>query len=134
MSEEELFKTIKDSVEVENGFVGNNHFKILELKKQYCVMEAEITENSLNYVNIVHGGFIFGLADTAGGIAALTSGRKVVTVNANIDYFLPAEGKKLKAVATCLKDGKRLAVYEVNIYDDKNDKVAHVGLSYFYIS
>ena len=61
-----------------------------------------ITEKSLNNLGVAHGGFIFGLADTAAGIAAMTNGGNVVTVDSNISYFKPAKGERIIAKADAL--------------------------------
>lgn len=133
MSDEELLKAFKKTMKEMKGFILNNNYKLIDIKAKYCVMEAKITETSLNPMGIAHGGFIFGLADTAGGMAARTTGRNIVTINSNINYLKPSKGKKLKAVAHCLKDGRTITVYEVSIYDEKETEVARVSLSYFYI-
>ncbi len=133
MTNKEMLKQAKEGLKSSEGFINYHNFQIVDIKDKYCVMEAAITENSTNHVGYAHGGFIFGLADTAGGMAARTTGRNVVTINAHIDYLKPALGTKLKAVAEVVKDGKTIAVYEVKIYDDKEKEVARVGLSYFYI-
>lgn len=133
MMDEELFKAAEEGMNNIQGYIAYHNFKIVEIKQNYCVMEAPITDNALNPIGYVHGGFIFGLADTAGGMAARTTNRNVVTINAHIDYLYPAKGNKLKAVANCVKDGKNITVYEVDVYDENDKKVSHVGLSYFYL-
>ena len=116
-----------------NGFISNNNYKIIEVKDNYCVLEGTITETSLNNFGIAHGGYIFGLADTAAGIAAMSKGRKAVTLSSNINYIKKAKGNKLIAKTLCLKEGKNISNYEVSIYDEKDNLIAKATIEYFYI-
>jgi acyl-CoA thioesterase len=87
----------------------------------------------LNNLKIAHGGYIFGLADTAAGIAAMTNGGNVVTVNSNINYISPAKGNKIKAIASSIKNGKIISVYEVKIYDEKDKLISTATISFYNI-
>lgn len=127
MKEKEIYDKL-------NGFITNNNYKIIKTEEKYCEMEATITETSLNPYKMPHGGFIFGLADTAAGIAAFTTKKEAVTVNASIDYLHSAKGNKLKAIAKNIKDGKNITVYEVFIYDENETLVAKSSITYFYIN
>lgn len=133
MSDKELLDFgLKYMSQVE-GFIKNNHYKLVDLKEHYCVMKAEVRDESLNPYGMVHGGFLFGLADTAAGIAAPSTGRKAVTLNANIEYLHAAYGSYIKAVAKAIKIGKTISVYEVLLYDDKEVMVAKASVDYFFI-
>ena len=90
-------KIAKEALENDKGFIGNNNYKVIKVEDNYCELEGIITQSSLNNLKIAHGGYIFGLADTAAGIAAMTNGGNVVTVNSNINYISPAKGNKIKA-------------------------------------
>lgn len=133
MSEEELLAFGKKYMENVGGFIKNNHYQLVDIKKDYCVMEAEIKEESLNPYGMVHGGFLFGLADTAAGVAARSSGRKAVTLSSHIEYLHACHGSKIKAVVEAVKTGKNVSVYEVCIYDDKETMVAKATVDYFYL-
>ena len=93
-------------------------------------MEGIITESSINHLNIAHGGYIFGLADTAAGIAAMTEGKNVVTIDSNINYFKKATGTKIKATAKSLKTGKTISVYEVLVNNEMNELIAKATITY----
>lgn len=133
MSEEELLAFGKKYMESVGGFIKNNHYQLVDIKKDYCVMEAEIKEESLNPYGMVHGGFLFGLADTAAGVAARSSGRKAVTLSSHIEYLHACHGSKIKAVVEAVKTGKNVSVYEVCIYDDKETMVTKATVDYFYL-
>ena len=117
-----------------NGFIENNNYKLVYEEQGYAVLEADITDTSLNPYNTAHGGFIFGLADTAAGIAAHSFGRNAMTVNANIEYLHAITSKKIKAEAKCIKNGKTISVFDVDIIDLERDRVAAKStVTYFYI-
>lgn len=134
----EMTRIAKDTLKDINGFIGNNNYNVIKVEEGYCELEGIISETSYNNMNIVHGGYIFGLADTAAGIAALSnvfgSDVNIVTVDANINYFKPAKGEKLIAKAKTIKPGKTISVIEVEIYNDKNDMVAKTSMTFYYIT
>ena len=104
------------------GFIQHNNIQIEELDK-----------NSLNPSGIAHGGLVFGLADTAMGVLAYLTGRKVVTVDSNINYLKPSSGKKITCTSEAIKVGKTLGVYEAKIYNEKNELTALVTGTYFFL-
>ena len=113
----------KEKILEDNGFISNNNYKLLYVDNGACEMEATITNSSMNPYGMIHGGFIFGLADTAAGIAAYSLNKKSVTVSSNINYLHALKGNKIKASAKCLKQGRNISVFEVSIYDEDSDKV-----------
>lgn len=129
----DINENLKEKLNHIGGFIEHNNYKISEISDGYCVMIAEIGDTSLNPFNMAHGGFVFGLCDTAAGAACVYSGRKAVTVSSNITYFKPAVGKYIKAVAKCVKLGKSISMFEVDVYNDKEVVVAKAMVEYFYI-
>ena len=133
----EMTKVAKDTLKDIKGFIGNNNYNVIKVEEGYCELEGIISETSYNNMNIVHGGYIFGLADTAAGIAALSSvfgsDVNIVTVDANINYFKPAKGERLVAKASVIKPGNTISVIEVEIYNDNNDMVAKSSMTFYYI-
>lgn len=134
MSNQELLEFGKKYMEQVGGFIKHNQYRLVDIKENYCVMEADIREETLNYYGVVHGGFIFGLADTACGVAARATGRKAVTMNSHIEYLHALRGNKIKVVAEAIKTGKNISVYEASIFDDNEVMVAKAIMDYFYIN
>ena len=83
-----LTELIKENMKMDKGFINSNNYKIIKIEENYCELEGYLTETSVNPFGIAHGGYIFGLADTAAGIAAMTDGRKAVTLNSSIKVGL----------------------------------------------
>ena len=128
---ENLTVIAKKKLEEFGGFIKANNYNVLKVENNYCEMEALITETSINHLKIAHGGFIFGVADTAAGIAAMTDGQNVVTIDSNINYFKPAIGTKITAIAKLLKSGKTISVYEVIMNNEENELLAKATITYF---
>lgn len=123
-------KLVKDC----RGFIEANNYEVVKVEDNYCELIGTITETSTNHFGAAHGGYIFGLADTAAGIAAMTDGRTAVTISSNIDYLKAAKTKKLKAIAMCTKSGKTISFFEVKIYDEEENIIAKANVNYCYIA
>lgn len=129
MTNEELIKKMESS-----GYINNNNIKVIEIDEgKTATLKATIEEKSLNPYNAVHGGFIFGLGDTAMGVAAASQNRKAVTISSTINYLKPSSGKYLIAKAEIIKSGKSICYLKTNIYNDKEELVATMEGNYFYI-
>ena len=129
--DKEMQEKIKQVLAEKNRFIMANNFRLLELEEDHCVLEGIITESSLNPYGTVHGGYFFGLADTAGGTIARMSGGNPVTSSANIVFLHKAKGTRLVAIAKPLKRGKTLTICEVEIFDDQEKMVAKATMEYF---
>ena len=117
--------------EFESGFIKNNHYSIESHEEGKVVLKAELTESSLNPYGMAHGGFIFGLGDTAMGLAVYLSQKKAVTVSANIAYLKAAKGNYLTAEGKISKVGNKICFAEASIYNDKNEVVATMTGNYY---
>ena len=128
-------KKTKEMIEFEEqvGFINHNHITIKDIKKDTVTLEADIQPTSLNPYGYVHGGLLFGLADTAMGFSAKLTGRSAVTSTANITYVKPAKGKTIKAVAEVIKQGKTMVHLQAKLYNDQEELVAIANSSYFYV-
>ena len=119
---------------MKKDFIQNNHYQLIELEDGIkAVGEAELRDESLNPYGYAHGGFIFGLGDTAMGLVAKSTGKTPVTLNSSITYLKPTKGKKLKVVAEMIKDGKKTCFLRCNFYNEKEQLTATMDGNYYYI-
>lgn len=103
-----------------------------EIGPGYARVTKTITPEDLNPLNFAHGGVYFSMADTACGSAMASHGHMAVTVNASYNYFRSAApGDMLTAVATEVKTGRTLCVYDVRI-TDQNETLLGTGTFTFY--
>ncbi len=99
--------------------------KVEEVKKGYCKISCEITEEMLNGFKVTHGGIIFSLADSALAFSAATYGRVSLAIDNSISIFKKTEaGDKITAVSQCLNLTHKTGVFEVNIINSENEKIA----------
>ena len=117
-----MTEEINNVINNDKGFIKSNNFKINKLGKDDCTLEYEIKKDGLNPYGIVHGGVLFGLADTAAGLLAAMNEKTVVTMNSSFNFINPTKEGKLFAISRIIKDGKTVGFYEVKIVDE-NDKI-----------
>ena len=133
MSDLKLLENAKKYMEEVSGFIKNNNYQLVDINNDMCVMEGIIADTSMNPYGMIHGGYLFGLADSAAGLFARVTGRKAVTLSSHIEYLHAAYGSKIKAVVKKVKDGKHIVVFDVLLYDEKNVIVVKATIDYFYI-
>lgn len=97
--------------------------------------EVVVRAEHMNPHGVVHGGVISTLADYAMG-GALTSqldaGARCATLEVKINYVAAVSGGRLRAEASVVHRGHRVAVLEARVTDDTGRLVA-VGLGSFAI-
>lgn len=129
---EDRFKEFDRIMREEPGFIKEMGMELLELREGYCKGRIVLSEKHNNPMGTVHGGLIFGLADTIGGRAAMSFGDKVVTLNANICYLNPAANTEyIEAEATAIRNGRTTAIYDVMIRTAEGIDVAKVNITYY---
>ena len=123
-------KEINEKYKEVNGFDFNNGIVIDKVSKDEIVAHIDVTNKSLNTWGIVHGGLLFGLADTIAGALCYVNGHEAVTIDANINYLKPVKGY-VKAIATIVKPGRVINLYRVDIYNEKDELSATVTFNFF---
>lgn len=126
LSDEQVRKHCDRVIETINscGFTHHNGIRVTKLELDYCEGELEITPECLNPLGIVHGGCLAALADTVGGMAALSRGKGTVTVSYGFNFLRPATGSRIKCVATPEKIGRTISVFRCVLTDDQDRLVA----------
>ena len=109
----------------EMGYTSYSGIKVTSIKEGYAEGEIEIEEQHLNPRGTIHGGLLYVLTDTIGGLATRTvNGMNAFvpsTASSSISYLKPTIGtKKLIAKANVIKFGKRLSVVQTDVYDEND--------------
>jgi len=82
----------------------------------YCTLGMEVRREMLNGFDIVHGGILFSLADSALAFAANTAGDQQVSLETSITYYKPAKvGDTVIAEAKRIHQTSRIGHFEVRI-------------------
>ena len=92
--------------------------QILECEDGYCRAMLPIKDEFLNPLGGLHGGFMYTIADTVGGVAAtrIGSGENVTTISGTMQFYRAALNlTELYAEAKVVKDGKRVAFVDTEV-------------------
>ena len=115
------------------GFFHHNHYEILEIQKDYVILKASLVEEAMNPYGTAHGGFIFGLGDTAMGMMVKACGKKGLTLNSTINFLKVARGNYITAKGVLVKQGKKICYTRAEIYDEESSLVATMDANYCFI-
>ena len=113
-------------------FARHNEISLVSIGEGEAQAEMPVNDKHLNGVDIIQGGALFTLADFAFAAASNSHGRIAVACNASISFFKGISSGTLTAYAKELNSGKSLGHYSVDIFDDKNTKIAHFSGTAFY--
>ena len=117
-------KELREFFEKKDRFAKFLGLHIEEIGEGFATITTTIKEEHLNGADVVHGGFLFSLADYAFAVASNSKNNLSLAINANILFSKAKSGGKLFAKAKELSDGKKIATYEVRISDEEDNTIA----------
>jgi len=90
--------------------------ELLELREGYSKTTITVGEHMLNFMDLLHGGVIFSLADIAFSAACNSYGQVAVALNVSINFLDAVQaGTRLYASATEESRGRRTALYRLAV-------------------
>jgi len=98
-----------------------------------AVLRMDVKERHRQIHDVVHGGVLAALADTAAAIAAYTvvpRGTEIVTIELKINYLLPVPRGRIRAEATVLRAGRNFVATECEIRNDTGSLAAKALLTF----
>ena len=98
--------------------------ELLETSGGSAKMKMQVEPEHLNSVDVVHGGAIFTLADTAFAVASNSREALAVAINAHITYMKAATTGTLYAEAKETSLHHKLATYTINVTNEGGDLIA----------
>ena len=98
-------------------FARHMGIEVLEVKPGYAKAVMPLETPQKNGLGLAHGGAIFGLADVAFGSASNSSGEASLGIVSSINYMSAGKIGPLTAEARELHRSRKLAHYEVLIFD-----------------
>ncbi len=110
----------------EDRFATENGAVIEEIGNLYAKCIIQLTQRHKNALGAVMGGVSFMLADFAFAVASNWQNPGVVSLSSNITYLGTAKGRSLIAQAKCIKDGRTISYYRVDVLDELGNMVAAV--------
>jgi len=108
-------------------------FALEEVGKGRAVLRLNTRAHHKQLNDVVHGGILAAMADTASAIAAYTTvpaGVALATVELKINYLEGVPGGKVIAEARVLRTGRNFVVCECEIFDRKGTLSAKALLTF----
>ncbi len=97
-------------------------------------LELEVASRHSNCYDILHGGVMTTMADTAMGAACFARNKKVVTVSITLEFMHPVTlGTKIHTDAKILHDGRQIMICECGIVDEEGVIFAKAHATFFVI-
>ncbi len=108
-------------------------FHVESLAPGSAVLSMQVKELHKQIHDVVHGGVLAALADTAAAIAAYTvvdRGTELATVELKINYLSAVPGGKIKAEGKVLRAGRNFVVTECEVLDAKGRLAAKALMTF----
>lgn len=128
------------TIEEMNQIVERNPFakyigmELLEVKEGYASGRISFEKQYENVYGGMHGGCAYSLADTLAGIAALTYGDYVTTLDASINYLLPVEHTVyVNCRAQVIRHGRKISVVRVEISNDDGTILIDGSFTFYHL-
>jgi 1,4-dihydroxy-2-naphthoyl-CoA hydrolase len=118
-----------------NPFVGLLQMKIDDLREGEADLSMPVIhEVHTNLFRMIHGGALASLADTAMGVACATLGKRVVTLEMNMNFVRSAgPGETIKAAGKVVHNGKATLVMECDITDSSGQLLVKARGTFFVV-
>jgi len=125
---EHLHKTFRS-----NPFVDLLQISIVGLEEGMAkLIMPIIAAKHTNLFNVAHGGALASLADTAMGVACATTGKKVVTLDMNMNFIRAAEPQEaITAIGRIVHNGGSTIVAETDIVDGMSNLLLKARGTFF---
>jgi uncharacterized protein (TIGR00369 family) len=108
-------------------------FEVEQLYEGGAVLSMRVEEHHRQIHNVVHGGVIAALADTAAAIAAYTvtaAGLELVTIELKINFLLPIAEGKVEAEGKVLRAGRNFVVVECDVRNAQGELAAKALMTF----
>jgi acyl-CoA thioesterase len=118
-----------------NPYVGLLRMKVADITEGGSTISMPIIQEIHgNLFGVAHGGATASLADTAMGVACVTLGKRVVTLDMNINYLYGAmPGNTVTAFAKVIHDGQHTVVVEAELKDEAGRLLAKARGTFFVV-
>lgn len=100
--------------------------KVTKVESGSCEVQLTVRNDMSNGFGIAHGAITYALADSALAFASNSRGKQCVSVDTQISHLLPCKANDvITASVHEIQRSKTLGRYEVEIYNQDNNLVAH---------
>ncbi len=98
---------------------------VVDIQPGFSHLEMTVRPEMLNGFDILHGGICYSIADSALAFASNSHGAQAVSVETSISHLKPCRnGDKLIAIAEEKSISRKIAIYQIEIKNQKEEVVA----------
>ncbi len=121
-----------ERIMLESPFSKHIGMELMEVGEGYAMGRVKFGQKHENFYGGMHGGCAYALADTIGGVAALTYGRYVTTVNSAMSYLQPVKDTEyVYCEAKVVRYGGQLSVFSVSVMNDNMELLIDGDFTYY---
>lgn len=132
-TQQELLERLKEIV-ANNEFANYIGMELLDADVGYARARMRLKKQYKNIYGNMHGGCAFSLADTLAGVAVVSYGDVVTTLNASVNYMKPvANTEYLYCDANVKRHGGKVSVVQVELTNDDGELLINGSFTYYHI-
>jgi len=108
-----------------------------EVSRGLVTMQLDAREELRQVNDVLHGGSIASLIDTAAAFAVITvldAGQSATTSDLTIHFLRPVDSGRVTATAKVLRSGRRLVVVTVDVFDNAQTLISTAVTTYLRLS
>ncbi len=121
----QLAKRVVEKMMEDDLFSQWMKIKVIEIREGYSIIKLELREEMINGLNVIHGGIIFSLADSAFAFACNNRNNLSMALDVSVSFNKAAKpGDLLTAEAKEIHNGRSTGLYLITITNQNNDHVA----------
>ncbi|HEX6981259.1 MAG TPA: hydroxyphenylacetyl-CoA thioesterase PaaI [Balneolaceae bacterium] len=125
MDRQKLAEKVVEKMMADDAFSQWLGIEVIDIKPGFAELQMRVRPEMVNGFSVTHGGIAYSLADSALAFASNGYGRVALALENNISYMKKVNtGDELTATAQELSLGNRIAVYNIEVQNQKNEKVA----------
>lgn len=99
--------------------------RVVEVHAGFCCVEMTTRAEMVNGFGILHGGITYSLADSALAFASNSRGHHAISIETQISHLKKVGINELLTARTEeISSGKKIAVYQIQILNEKEELVA----------
>ena len=127
------FTSLQDAREffIRDRFASENGMTLEALTENGAVCAMVLTGRHRNAEGGVMGGAILALADFTFAAASNNVHRPTVAQQVSFSFLIASKGSRLLSTATCIKSGRSICVYHIDIKDDLGKDIAQAMFTGF---
>ncbi len=106
--------------------------EIVAIKEGEVTYTSKIIDKHCNMYGFVHGGTLASISDIAMGVACITHGKRVVTIDMNVSYIKNTPvGSTITAIGSVISNGRTIMRASGEIYNAQKQLLVKSQASYF---